>query len=253
MTPRSTITSIDDLKRWWDADPTKPYWSLYRGLRYNKTDVLVRNTTIEDPDEAFKLLEDMIQVNGGAGGDFVIARSEKPLSNYVEKAYLSLHAHGAMPGVAGYPAPYPGMALAGIPAGKSLDDVLAERINSEREKWELSKKVEDLEGSIQGMQEGTGIERVFNRLLDHPKLDAMVDILLTRLLGPKPAPANVAVSGMPGEEEAHEGFQYDSNRVITALEQIREHFPDIHEFLDKLAAYIASNPGQAKMIFKSLG
>lgn len=250
VSPRSTINNIDDLRRWWDADPKKPYWSLYRGLRYNKNDVLVRNWEIEDHDEAFKLLEDMIQVNAPSGGDFVIARSEKAASNYVEKVYLSLiTSPQAMPGIAGYPVSHPGM-VAGLPPGKTIDEVLTERVAAEKEKWELSRKVEDLEATISGMQEGTGIGRVFNKLLDHPKLDSMLDVLLSRVLGPSPQPTQVAVSGMPSDDGE---FQYDSDRIIDALEKIREHFPEIHEFMEKLARYVQENPGQAKMVFKTLG
>lgn len=246
--PRSTMESLDDLKVWWDADSKKPYWSLYRGLRWDKNAVLARNHDIDDPDESFKLLEQMIDVNSRGGGDFIIARAEKPASNWVVKGYLCIQDTNFAyrnPGIAGYPA-----MMGALPPGKTVDDIVAERVNSEREKWELSKKVDDLEAAINGAQEGTGLERLINRLLDHPKIDGIMDVVLTHVFTPKGAaqPTKVAVSGVPGEEE----HIYDDERIVHALERIRPHFPDVETFIEKLAAWVESNPDMARNLFKQI-
>lgn len=243
---RTAITNLDDLSKWWESDPERPYWTLYRGVRPSKQDVIARNDTIEDLAGAWEVLQQMLFINSTGGGEFLILRSDKPKGNYGHKVVVVLNmSPQSAPGIGGMMSPTPF-----IGEQPAIQAVIEKEVEKAKHAWELERKVEDLEAAINAGNEGTGLERVFNRIIDHPKIDTILEVLLVKLLGPKPQ-THVAVSGVPTSEE--EGFQYDTDRVINALEGIREHFPDIHSFLDRLAAYVQANPEMAKTIFKQIG
>lgn len=247
MMNRTAMTSIEDLRTWWEADNERPYFTLYRGTRATKaSDIIIRNDTIEDLEPAWDMLEQMLTINSTEGGEFTILRADKPKSNYGMKGVVVLSHARATPAVAGIP----GMPFIG--AGQNIQSFIAGEIEKEREKWELSKKVDDLEAAINAKQEGSLVERALNRVIDGDKLDALIGVLIDKFLSPKGAhvPSHVAVSGAPGA--APDQFQYDTERIAAALERIRAHFPDVHGTLDRLADFIDRNPEMAKSLFNQM-
>lgn len=247
MMNRTAMTSMEAIRTWWEADRERPYFTLYRGARATKaSDIIVRNDTIEDLEPAWDMLEQMLTINSSEGGEFTVLRTDKPKSNFGMKGVVVLnHAH-ATPSVAGIP----GMPFIG--AGQNIQSFIAGEIEKEREKWDLAKKVEDLEAAINAGQEGGPIERFLNRLLDSPKIDGILDVVLSKVFAPPSGaqPSHVAVSGAPGA--AADQFQYDTERVAAALERIRAHFPDIHGTMDRLADFIDRNPEMAKSLFNQM-
>lgn len=247
MMNRTALTSIEAVRTWWEADDERPYFVLFRGSRSPKpVDIIVRNDSIENAADAWDYLEQMLTINSGEGGDFTILRTDKPKSNYGHRAVVVLNPspQAAVSGL------MPGMPFIG--AGQNIQSYIAGEIEKEREKWDLAKKVEDLEAAINAGQEGGPIERFLNRLLESPKIDGILDVVLSKVLTPAQAhqPSHVAVSGAPGVPGDH--FQYDTDRVAQALERIRAHFPDIHGTLERLADFIDRNPEMAKSLFNQM-
>lgn len=248
MMNRTAMTSMESIRTWWEADSERPYFSLYRGTRGTKpSDIIIRNDTLDDLDAAWEMLEQMLTINSGEGGEFTILRTDKPKSNYGMKGVVVLSQVPATPAIAGIP----GMPFIG--AGQSIQAFIAGEIEKEREKWDLAKKVEDLEAAINAGQEGGPIERFLNRLLDSPKIDGILDVVLSKVLTPAntPQPSHVAVSGAPGAAASGQ-FQYDTERIAASLERIRAHFPDIHGTLDRLADFIDRNPEMARSLFNQM-
>lgn len=245
---RTAITKLDDLQTWWEADQDRPYWVLYRGTRGGKgADIIQRNDVIDDIAESWDTLATAITINSHQGGEFTINRADKPRANYGNKAVVVLSQAPSQASIAGYP----GMPFIG--GGNDIQSYIAGEIEKEREKWDLAKKVEDLEAAINAGQEGGPIERFLNKLMESPKIDGILDVVLSKVLAPGQAPqaSHVAVSGAPGAQ-ASEQFMYDTERVAGALERIRAHFPNIHETLDQLADFIERNPEMAKNLFKQM-
>lgn len=251
MLLRTAITSIDNLRQWWEVDTERPYWTLYRGSRNAKgADVIARNDTLDDQESSWEMLEQMISINSQEGGEFTILRTDKPKGNFGNKAVVVLNQMPAYQaaGVAGLPGmPF----VAGTPQG--IQAYIADEVKKERQNWELEKKVEDLEAAINAKQEGGLLERSLNRLIESDKIGTILELVLAKFLGPVgvPQPSHVAVSGAPGAG-APAQFQYDTDRVSHALERIRAHFPDIHETLEALANYIEKNPDMARTIFNQM-
>lgn len=249
MMNRTAITSIDNLRAWWEVDNERPYWTLYRGSRNAKgADIIARNDTLDDLESSWDMLENMITINSGEGGEFTVLRTDKPKGNFGNKAVVVLSHALAPAGVGSLPGlPF----VAGSPQG--IQAYIAGEVEKAKESWELRKQVEDLSAMINAKQEGTGLERIFNKLLESDKIGTILDVVLAKFLTPAGAQAShVAVSGAPGVQHDPDAFQYDTERVAAALERIRAHFPDIHGTLDKLAGFIEKNPSMAKSLFNQM-
>lgn len=256
MLLRTAITSLENLRQWWEVDNKSPYWTLYRGSRSSKgTDVIARNDTLDDHETSWDMLEQMISINSQEGGEFTILRTDKPKGNFGPKVVVILShapAYQGAPSVSGIPGlPF----VAGSPQG--IQAYIADEVKKERHSWELEKKVEDLEAAINAKQEGSLFERAINKLIETDKIGNLLEIIIAKAMGPTGAPqmSHVAVSGMPGASQADtptNQFQYDTVRVANAMERIRVYFPDIHETLEKLANYIETNPEMAKTIFNQM-
>lgn len=249
---RTAITSMEGLRNWWDLDPEAPYFTIYRGRSSKATEIIHRNATVTDHDQAWEMLEQIIDTNSGHGGEFTVLRNDKPTTGYGKKVVIIMDSPHRLPAVAGMPAPaVPGMPYVGA-TPEAIQGYIAEQIQKERQSWELEKKVADLEAAIQAGNQGSFIERTFDRITQHEKFDSILDVLLVRLLNPKgaPQPTHVAVSGVP--QDHGDGFMYDTQRIHAALERIRAHFPDIHATLDRLAEFCDRNPEMAKNLLNQI-
>lgn len=246
MMNRTAMTSMESIRTWWEADPERPYFSLYRGTRGTKpSDIIIRNDTLGELEPAWEMLEQMLTINSGEGGEFTILRTDKPKSNYGMKGVVVLSHATATPAIAGIP----GMPFIG--AGHNIQTYIAGEIEKEREKWDLAKKVEDLEAAINAGQQGSWLDRIGEKIIEGDTLNNLVNLIVAKLMPQAPKASHVAVSGAPGAA-TDDQFQYDTERIASALERIRAHFPDVHGTLDRLADFIDRNPEMAKNLFNQM-
>jgi hypothetical protein len=244
MSRNSGFASIETLESWFKGN-NLPYFTVYWGRSKEGKNVLRRSIDEKTTEEAWEDLENLLESAGGNGGVFTILQSEKPRSNYGFTAILNLPQA-------------PAAAVNGIhaPIGyNTINEAINERIENEREKWELAKAVQDLQGAIEN--QGSFLERISERILNNPKIDQIVEVLALRFLGGgQPKPAAVHVSGFEGQqataqpEDQSTEFTYDTDRILPALEVIRATIGDPHSFMEVLARICVDNPELVKSIYK---
>lgn len=196
------LTSIEDLKTWFLGNQ-RPYFTLYVLAGGSRKNIVARNTTEGDMDAAWKLLELHVTIQTkaapvtmelitGTGGD----KLNNPFTTEIRINPFSIPGNPALmhPGIAGFGMNYPGVqsiGFAGIQSKGDLDEYLA----GERKKWELEKRVEDLENAQSDDVEKW--EKVLDKINESPALSGVIQMIAGRVLGGGTMPASVGSHAPP--------------------------------------------------------
>jgi len=247
------LTSLDDLEVWFKKLNT-PKFNLYagrnntnQGARIMKLDA--ETHSVEDAwDELKAILERMthgyftvfVPTSGKNVGDRItIYRGP---ANQAQAAGM-----GALPGSGVL---VPGIGL--VPPEK-IDEAIKSKLEEERYRWELEKRLEELEN--QGAP-ASFWEKVWDKIAENEELPRALMNVCTTLIdrfANQGRPAALAGYGQPGQAQQQAVNEAgEMARIQAALEQIAEVFPDLTGFLEGLAAYVKANPEQAKMIFEQI-
>ncbi len=137
-----TISTYDDLRAWFYGNSRKgnpaPYWTLFGHPFGNKEIIITRNDVNANLDESFEWLQNTIKrVNNPEGQRFRVLQVDQPGGNNpVGQVYTQIYAQ-QMAGIGSLPG-----------YGGATKQEIAEAIAAEKEKWELQRKLEDLEARI---------------------------------------------------------------------------------------------------------
>jgi hypothetical protein len=206
-------------------------------------------------DDSWAHLERMIQINSSQGGQFTIYIPAYPGGKgAVQHLSLNMQAAGqgfgaTAPGMAGFPVAAPGM-------GYVSPDELTRRLNDEREKWEMKRKIEDMEAAMESATDWQDILMAKVMDIDPNTIVANLGGFLQQFLQPRSGlqlrgmatemqPAPDATATPDDTNPAVEEFYYETERLIPALDTIRQHFGSDDDFMtafEKLAGMFAANP-----------
>lgn len=247
------INTYDGLETWFKKIGSSR-WNLYRGhvdkVSDNRSTIIYKNESEEDIDESWRMLQEMIQINSGAGGNFTIYVPGKSLNHGFSSFFVSPNTLPARTsGLAGIDG--------GYVSGMVPKNELKELLEKERKMWELERRLEDMEAA-QGASL-SGIDRVVNNLMEDGTLGAIVQQLaitglniLSAKMGGAPA-ASVSMSGFGQHHTTTEEEEADNeDYAIELIDRFRPHFQSEQEmrvFLDKVVVFFEKNPVMAKTFF----
>lgn len=250
-----TITNFNDLREWFKfgfekgvksdqegRETSSPYWTLYSVGLGGADKVLAFNDRLTTVDESFTVLADTIRrMNNPAGSMFRIFQTYRARGNNpTQEARVQIFENnqmsgGSMPGIGSLPAGY-------------VDEAKIQSIISEqREKWELEKRLEDLEAQIKAPRNWTDnaletIERIGNTPFGM--------VILSKISGIPPAEILKSISGIgAGNTDVDEsgmgeaGFDSDIERTTQILGVSED------QLAAKLRRFAEQNPAMARQLF----
>jgi hypothetical protein len=239
---QSAYNNLEDLKAWFFANE-KPLWALYGSIDENgnrlRASKILENLSTRDMEESWQLLESNILSLSSRGGQYTV-RVDNHSSFKVPstaKLVLSVERHGSS--ING---------SSSIPAGYIPSSEVEQKVSQALELYDLKRKNEDLEAALEDAQMGSGIGRLVNKVLDHDKLENILELVLLRFLGPQ-----VQVSGV--KESTHQEAVDEGNVEMVfsqAFTQIEQVFPDVAGFMAALGNWIEANPQMAKSLFAQM-
>lgn len=251
MRDHSYLSSIDDLKKWFDLNQAgkepRPYFTLYRGYEAKNDRYILSNKEISDPEAAWELLEQTLEMYQDGGGQFRVFITDRPAHNFGMTTYVKLPARNpAVAGVHGYQ-PSQNFGIYG-----SMREMFEAELSRERKMWEMEQEIEMMKAGQSGIGTVETIRQVFEAV---PALNPLAHAIGMKILGMTPAPAS-PVTGNPAPAETingagdAEGYDYDV--VEPALDKMRRVFPNVEMTLDTLADWVNTNPEMARNLFGNL-
>jgi hypothetical protein len=244
---KAALRKIDDLREWF-FEMKMPFWSLWNGFSKEIKERAAYNNDISNLEESWDQLENHLRRKTSTGGRVTIFITEKFGSPNGVTEYLELQSTSN------------GNAIAGIPnadpytiAGKSLEVHISEQVNAKIESYEKDRKIKDLEEQLAAKNEGSGLNKILNRVADELPVDQVVMALISFFTGKI---ATTAISGIHAKdenlEETNELSDEQALIINNALTRIMNTFPDIPDFLTKLADWIEKNPAMAKSLLSKI-
>lgn len=253
MRDSTYISNIDDLKKWFEINQAggkepRPYFTLYRGYEAKNDRYILSNKEISDPEAAWELLENMLEMYQDGGGQFRLFITDRPGHNFGMTTYVKLPARN--PAVAGVH----GVASQNYGIYGSMREMFDAEMAKQRKIWEMEQKIEMMEAGQSGIGTVETIRQIFEAV---PALNPLAHAIGMKILGMAPnapAPASPA-AGAPAPGETINGVDpegYDYDVVEPALDKMRRVFPNVEMTLDKLADWVNQNPDMARNLFGNL-
>lgn len=251
MKSRATITNMDDLKTWFDmAGSTE--WNLYRGHQDKLNgahQIASQRATETNLEESWDQLSRFIDMNTRNGGDVTIyIPGGGNGRGYV--AHYSLERPGAMAGLG-----QPGGAMMGAWGMGYIPIEEHERRAKElREKWELERRLEDLEAENESRGGIWGnIAKEALSGIDVNQIVKMVYVGFMSKFNPGAINPQISINGMDAAPQGEEGEEYEDNPIERFITRTRRFFNTDEEyldFLDKVATFFEKQPDMCKGLFK---
>ncbi|MEL6142958.1 MAG: hypothetical protein AAFU67_15220, partial [Bacteroidota bacterium] len=248
---RGALTSIEDLKTWFELQ-NKTNWNLYRGLLtkiQNAPSIIHRQDddtiTVE---ESWKILEDLLGMYARGVGRFTIFVKDGKASSRGFQQHIELVNTSSAAGINGHP---------GV-SGYVPKDAIKEAITEERKKWELERRIEDMEAAMDANQ-SIG-ERVVDHVFNNVDINAFapaINGLFASLAGAIPQRQPISLQGMaseaanPATREVPNGYDMHAEDIMPPLTIIRQHCDSYEEFVTLLNA-TAEMFAQQPDVFKSM-
>ena len=252
MRDHSYLSSIDDLKKWFDLNQAgkepRPYFTLYRGYEAKNDRYILSNKEISEPEAAWELLEQTLEMYQDGGGQFRVFITDRPAHNFGMTTYVKLAARN--PAVAGIHGVNVAPQAFGIYG--SMREMFEAELSRERKMWEMEQEIEMMKAGQSGIGTVETIRQVFEAV---PALNPLAHAIGMKILGMAPASAS-PVAGNPAPAETingagdAEGYDYDV--VEPALDKMRRVFPNVEMTLDTLADWVNKNPEMARNLFGNL-
>lgn len=233
------IRNIKSLEKWFRTIGA-PYFTLsYAGGAANQ--VILRNTAVGDMDTAWEQLETQVLAQsevGRATMHLIVYNKEKGANNPDGRTNIDMSPNQAAVGVAGI-----GSLQTGYFDESKIAGMIEEAKAKEREKWEMERRIDDLEAQINAPSDDwteklmAGIERIgatpFGQM-----------IAMKFLGGPLPQMPVGNVAGTPSAvDESGDTFDEDIQSTAAILGV------DDATLARKMRQLVESNPEAAKQIF----
>jgi len=255
------LTNFKDLRFWFDNQPHS-MWVLYRGFHDRKSSsfILTRNESITERNKSFDLLKQMIEVNTkkNPNAEFTVLSKPDVKSNTGFTAfYQQSIPTQSTSSINGYPSSNVTPMINGQPLSLYEANIRAD----ERSKVETEHRIQNLEARLDAKNAPATFGDKIGEMLPKSN-DELVSLLMgiKGLLSGETVPSkatNISSQGFDENDQVNNQqatpstqtqFQYDTQRVTIALENLRKIFPDIHEFLDELSNYAVNNRGNATLL-----
>lgn len=259
------VSNIEDIQRWFELQP-RSNWTLASNfcdsIPTNGKGVIYRQDNSDlAKEDSWNLLHELIAMQS-PGARLTVFVASNDAGNRVQSMRYQ---HGMAPAAWGQPSGFP--AVAGLPLGVGS---VQEAIAKEREKWELERRLEDLEAQLSGPQQG-GIWGIVERKLQEADATELINTVtglgLALLEKFMPAAKPVQLAGAPhldddnhddDHDDTAEGsqqpqYQFQTARVIPVLVAIRQHFDndeEFYQFIERLSAKFGENPAFYKTMLK---
>lgn len=256
-----TITTFENLQQWFSAQnkagETASHWNLY-GTKFGETEKRVAfNSSIDDKQQSFDyLVQNIRALNNPDGAVFRLqvfpkGKQNNPTGTVYIQVYEKTAPASSVPGLSASPA-----AIAGMPAGLgSVQDYIAEKIETEKLKWRLEQLEE------QAAAPNNTFERVIETIGAIPGIDKALQALIVGLVtkyNPASIPAvQSAMNGTPapvpepeGEAAEDDSLQDDpqtifAHNINSAAQRLNT---DPLTLSAKLNELITQNPDLAKQL-----
>lgn len=243
---KAALRNLNDLREWF-FEMKRPYWTLWNGFSKETKERAALNNDIPNIEDAWDQLENHLRRKTFSGGRLTIFVTDTAGTSNGVTEYLELPSSTSA-------------AISGIPnsdpytiAGKSLEVHISEQVNAKIESYEKDRKIKDLEEQLAAKNEGTGFNKILNRVAEELPVDQVVMALISFFTGKL---AKTAISGIHAKdeniEETNELSEEQATIINTALTRIMNTFPDIPDFLTKLAEWIEKNPAMAKSLLSQI-
>lgn len=232
---QGAIRNIDSLEKWFKT-VNSPFFTLtYAG---QNSQVILRNVTVPDVNEAWDMLKQQVlnQAEYGRATLHVITyKKEGQANNPDARTNIDIlpvqPPNGQMAGIG---------ALPGMYGTTDIEKIIAQH----REKWELEKRLDDLEQQLKNPDDWTekvisGIERISGTPFGQAMISRMLGGSVLPMGGPAP------INGTP--QTANEGADNPADTFDDDLEATCEILNvDDTTLLRKLRALVENNPETAK-------
>lgn len=247
---KMTITSYQDLTAWFVAkkgSKPAPFWNLY-GMKYGRSDQVVhRNVDVSDIGESARLLEESVRMlspaNEAPARFKLSVYAEGQANNPVASVEVQIQ-NSAAPATAG---------IAGLPPGVgSINELIADKIKTERLQWELDLLKEQMSSPSDKW------ERIFEHVSGLPGIDKVLQAVAVGLVSKfNPSALPAIQAAMNGTPEAPSGGpigddEGDPNAVFIANVQEAANAlgTDPVTMAKKLNQLVKSQPELAKQLMQ---
>lgn len=233
MQIQNAITNLEDLRKWFESKKT-PFYTLYTGRGVSQNMVLHRQRNELSEEEAWMEIEHFVTISSYGGGVFtLVTREDKNKENILNgKTLIAINQPGMQ-----------NAGIAGINSPQIGQDAINKAVNDARQQWELEKRVEELEHSLDQSQNSTFWDRIGNRLAENEQLPQLCEALLMRFLVPsgqqQPSPS-AGVHGIPGQKASLE----------ESMQKLSTVFADPEELIHRISNWVEQHPEFAKQIFE---
>lgn len=246
----SAVQNLDDLKNWFflnqkQGDPN-PYFSIYRGTEQKPDRLVFRNESVSERDQAWTMLEDILEMHTQNGGLFRIYITDRPKGN------VGLHTIYRIPGAMLANQPQPGN-MSGIYGLYSSPRELVEaEVAKEKKMWQLEQRIEEMKNA---QEASVGqMDNIIQEFL--PVAKELARVFGLKMMGIQPGAQMPPQMGNHYEDDNPDTnaaeAQYDYDRIDPALDRLSRVFPNIEETMEKLAAWATANPDLAKSMLNQI-
>lgn len=249
MKSRATITSMDDLKAWFDMGNSAE-WNLYRGHqdKLNGAHLIASQRSTVSMEESWDQLNRFIDMNTRNGGDVTVyIPGGGNGRGYV--AHYSNERPGAMAGVG-----QPGAMMGAWGMGYIPMEEQERREKALREKWEMERRIEDLEAENESRGGIWGpIVRDALSGIDVNQLIKMAYVGFMAKFNPGAINPQISINGMdaqPNELDEEGEEENPIERFITRTRRFFNTDEEYLDFLDKVATFFEKQPDMCKGLFK---
>jgi hypothetical protein len=250
MSAKAALRTVQDVKEWF-YEMKMPSWSIWNGFTKETKERAAFNDDISDLDASWDQLENHLKRKVSSGGRLTIYVCPKYGNPNGVTEYLDLPGTGVN-------------AIQGLPvhdpysiAGKPIDAYIAEQVNSKIDDFKKDQKIAELEAALEAKNEGSGLAKLGNKLIEELPIDQLVMAAINYFMGNKqPSAAISGISVKDDQQNNHsEEMELTDEQAATineALGRIMMTFPDIPGFLTKLAQWIEKNPDMAKNLLSQI-
>ena len=242
---------MDDLKVWFDM-ANSAEWNLYRGHqdKFNAAHQIASQRAQVSMEESWDQLSRFIEMNTRNGGDVTIyIPGGGNGRGYV--VHYSLERSGAMAGLG-----QPGSMMGAWGMGFIPVEEHERRAKELREKWDLERRLEDLEAENESRGGVWG--NIAKEALSGVDVNQVLKMLYVGVMSkfnPGAINPQISINGMgmqTGAEEEQYDDQEEENPLANFVARTRPHFATDQEyldFLDKVATFFEKNTQMAKSFF----
>lgn len=233
------IRNTESLKRWFYGVGAPFFTLFYSGTSTNQ--VIIRNTTVDEMDAAWELLEGQVKIQAEYGRALlhvIVYKKAGTANNPDGRTNIDIQPFAETKQMAG---------IGSLSAGYLDESKVAGLIAEAKEKWELERRLDDMEAQLNNPNDWTdklisGLERISGTQLGQ--------ILAVKFLG-VPLPAGMVAGTPPGAQAppdeqglANDSFDEDISKSAEILGV------DDTTLARKLRQLVEANPELAKSILQ---